>query len=78
MTELRCEHKLHGILVEPEVLEVKCRSALCGGPGVVVLHRFDTRDGRLIETKRFRDTPSLVTEKDVIDDGHGSGVAIRA
>ena len=58
--ELRCEHKLHGILISSGVLEVKCSSTLCGKkPGVVVLHRFDTNTGDLLETRRFKDTPSI-------------------
>lgn len=40
MLELRCENILHGILVAPDVIEVKCRSSHCGaGPGVMVLHQ---------------------------------------
>lgn len=58
--ELRCAHKLHGILIRDGVLEVMCSSALCGKkPGVVVLHQFDVRDGHLIGTKKFKDTPRV-------------------
>lgn len=57
--ELRCG-KLHGILIEDGeslLLEVKCSSRVCGArQGVVVLHRFDLhQQGRLVETKRFKD-----------------------
>lgn len=56
--ELRCEYKLHGVVVEPSsgVLEVKCGSSYCGaGNGVVVMHYFDLNTCTLIETKRFQD-----------------------
>jgi hypothetical protein len=53
--ELRCPHKLHGMMVKEGVLEVKCDSRFCGhGPGVVVLHRFDVTTGELLETKSFK------------------------
>lgn len=53
--ELRCNGKMHGILDE-HVVEVKCGSKHCGaGPGVVVLHRFNTESGALLETQRFKD-----------------------
>lgn len=59
--EMRCEHKLHGI-VNGDVIEVKCRSALCGHkPGVVVIHKFNSVDGKLLETRRYKDTP--ITKK---------------
>lgn len=54
--ELRC-NKLHGILVEGTTLvEIACKSRLCGaGPGVVVLHRFDVaQQGRLVSTKMYK------------------------
>jgi hypothetical protein len=60
--ELRCEHKLHGI-VSDGLVEVKCKSALCGHkPGVVVIHRFDPFNGELVETKRYKDTPKINKE----------------
>lgn len=53
--ELRCRSKLHGVL-DKGLVEVKCRSKWCGaGPGRVVLHRFDTSTGELVETKQFKD-----------------------
>lgn len=61
--DLRCS-KLHARLVqmsprfvEHTALEVKCDSRICRGPaaGVVVLHYFSLNDGRLLETKRYRD-----------------------
>lgn len=56
MPELRCESRLHGISVSPDVLEVKCSSRFCGArPGTVVLHRIDMKTGRLLATDTFRD-----------------------
>lgn len=53
--ELRCEHRLHGI-IKDEFLEFKCRSKLCGAaPGVVVLHRFDLESGALLGTFVYKD-----------------------
>lgn len=61
--ELRCEHKLVGVLTDDGVLEVKCNSRFCGHePGVVVIHRFSVEDGKLIETKRYKDTPVITKE----------------
>lgn len=54
MHELRCNAKLHGIVVELGLIEIKCDSRFCGaGPGIAVLHRFDIATGDLVETKRF-------------------------
>jgi hypothetical protein len=56
--ELRCDHKLHGILIRDGILEVMCSSALCGKrPGVVVLHQFDVNTGELKATKKYKDMP---------------------
>lgn len=56
--DLRCGYKLHGV-VNHGVLEVMCRSALCGKkPGVVVMHYFDLRDGSMT-TRLLRD-PGVV------------------
>ena len=53
--ELRCPSKLHGILLEGGVIEVKCDSKFCGHePGVVVLHRFNAQTGELMETLNFK------------------------
>ena len=42
-----------------KALEIKCDSRICKGygAGVVVLHYFSLLDGRLLETKRFRNPP---------------------
>lgn len=54
--ELRCNKRLHGVLTDDGMLEVSCRSALCGHKdGVVVIHRFDTVTGDLIDTKMYKD-----------------------
>lgn len=54
--DLRCEFIKHGELVEPGIVEFKCRSNKCGhGPGIIVIHRFDTITGDLLETKKYRD-----------------------
>lgn len=53
--QLRCDHKLHGIIPSPRVVEVACDSRYCGAAkGVVVLHRFDIDSGQLVETLRFK------------------------
>ena len=61
--QMRCPHKLHGI-VDGDVIEVKCGSSLCGSrSGVVVIHRFDSSTGELVGTKRYKDTPIIKKEK---------------
>lgn len=64
--ELRCQsHKLHGVLVETGfgIIEVACDNRLCGKePGVVVRHRFDLSDGKLLETKRYQDPSKLFSQ----------------
>lgn len=61
--DMRCSNKLLGVILEPApggIVELRCKSVFCGSePGVVVLHRFSTEDGKLLETKRFRDTPQV-------------------
>lgn len=56
-TELRCDKRLHAVLTDEGVLEVSCRSALCGHKdGVVVIHRFDVvNGGKLLDTKYYND-----------------------
>lgn len=56
--ELRCDKRLHGVLTDSGVLEVSCRSALCGHrDGIVVIHKFDASTGKLLGTKQYRDYP---------------------
>lgn len=63
--DLRCPNGIKFAQLEPGVIEVKCRSDRCGaGPGVVVIHRFSTATGELVDTKRFRDLgPSRAREE---------------
>lgn len=57
--EMRCDHKLHGV-VHDGLVEVKCGSALCGHkPGVVVIHKFSATTGELVTTKLYKDTPKI-------------------
>lgn len=54
MSEMRCETKLHAILVDGE-LEVKCSSKFCGAAaGIVILHRFDLNTGQLLRTLKYK------------------------
>lgn len=56
--ELRCDNCiLFGVLdVERKVIEFKCRSKRCGsGPGIIVIHRFDLTNGKLLKTYVFKD-----------------------
>lgn len=56
MRELRCNNRMHGVILEDGILEVKCGNNLCGArSGVIVLHRFDLNSGELIDTKKFSD-----------------------
>ena len=72
--ELRCGKRLHGILTDDGVLEVSCRSALCGHrDGVVVIHRFDAVTGALIGTEFYKDPAN---RKDQAD-GLGQRTAVR-
>ena len=62
MQELRCDHKLHGKLVDDHTLETSCDSKFCGkAPGVVVIHRFNLRTGE-VTTRRYSD-PITDTER---------------
>lgn len=64
--DLRCDHKLHG-RVNHGVLEVMCRSALCGKkPGVVIMHYFNLRTGEMT-TRKYKDSPNTEGES------HGLG-----
>lgn len=53
--DLRCGAKKHGE-IDGDAVEIKCSSRFCGaGPGVVVIHRFDSTSGELVETLQFKD-----------------------
>lgn len=63
--ELRCGKRLHGVLTDDGVLEVACRSALCGHePGVLVIHRFDVSTGEFLDTKRYKDATEVLNRKE--------------
>lgn len=77
--DVKC-HKLQGRIVPfgfpnwdgegdyiGKALEIKCDSRICKGfgQGVVVLHYFSLLDGRLLETKRFRNPPVASTGNEV-------------
>jgi hypothetical protein len=54
--DLRCDSKKFGELLDENVIEIKCSSRFCGAKaGVIVLHRFDTKSGKMLETIRFRE-----------------------
>ena len=54
--DLRCSTKLHAVLLDGGLVEVKCGSRYCGAvQGIVVLHRFSTTTGELVDTLRFKD-----------------------
>lgn len=60
--ELRCTAKKFAELLHPSddegIIEVRCTSRWCGStPGVVVLHKFSTSTGKLVETNRYRQPP---------------------
>ena len=63
-SELRCDHKLHGIIVDGDNLEVKCSSAFCGaGAGTVVFHYFSISTGELTSTKKYQDPSKIAVAK---------------
>lgn len=60
--ELRCEFKLHGILREDGLLEVKCPSKLCASKlsiGDTVFHYFNPITGELVSSRAFSDPAKL-------------------
>lgn len=58
--ELRCGLRLHGVLTDEGILEISCRSALCGHrDGAVVIHRFDAVTGELLGTRIYKDPGEL-------------------
>lgn len=62
--ELRCDGKLHGIVLKDGLIEIKCRSNRCGArPGVTVLHSFDPLTGNLVETHKYQD-PNVLFHKE--------------
>lgn len=58
--ELRCDKRLHGVLTDDGVIEISCRSALCGHrDGVVVIHQFDANTGEFLHTRYYKDSPTV-------------------
>jgi hypothetical protein len=60
--ELRCDSKKHAELVIPTadegLVEFRCASRWCGAmSGVIVLHRFSTSSGKLVQTNRYQQPP---------------------
>lgn len=52
--EVRCPSRIHAVLTDEGLLEVKCKSSHCGaGRGTVVLHYFDPVTWRLVRTQTF-------------------------
>ena len=56
MKDLKCSSgRLLGT-VEGHFLEIACRSTKCGKrPGVVVIHKFDTRTGECLSTRLYQE-----------------------
>ena len=76
--EMRCDAKLHGVVIADGIVEVKCSSRFCGArPGRVVLHFFSGKDGHLIGTTIFRDSNTILGEG-VNNDGMGRRTTVRS
>jgi hypothetical protein len=62
--ELRCPaNVLFGIISDDAngMLEVKCRGKWCGHKsGVVVLHKFDLSNGKIVENQKYRDPSGVL------------------
>jgi hypothetical protein len=53
--DIRCESKKYAE-INDGVIEIKCKSRWCGGgPGVVVIHRWDARTGEVLKDQRFKE-----------------------
>lgn len=64
VVELRCDKRLHGVLTDDGLIEISCRSSLCGHrDGVVVIHRFNAVTGEWLDTKRYKDPRQLLSEQ---------------
>lgn len=63
--ELRCASRLHAVLTDAGLIEIKCRYDKCGASSeTTVLHYFDPISGALVETKKFRDPNKLFNKKE--------------
>lgn len=76
MHDLRCGgNTIHGRMLNDHTLEVKCKRRACGvKPGVIVLHEFDIRTGKLIQTRQFANP----RKESVTNGSVQSSIAIRA
>ena len=64
--ELRCPSRLHAVITDDGLIEVKCRYDRCGASSeVTVLHLFDPISGELVETKKFRNPDSMFKKEEV-------------
>lgn len=74
--DLRCASKLHGILYDNGILEIKCRSRFCGHePGVVVIHKFNVHTGA-VDTVRYKEPP--LTQERSLDGASNNGPSVRS
>lgn len=75
MVDLRCVRK-HAELNDG-LIEIRCRSVHCGfRAGILVIHKFDSLTGELLETNRFRDPGPNATGGD-ISGTHNHSAAVR-
>lgn len=73
--ELRCGKRLHGVLTSDGVIEISCRSKLCGHEdGVVVIHQFNATTGAFLGTRFYKDASELRKEQ---ADGLGHSNTVR-
>jgi len=62
--DLRCGSRKHAELYT-DAVEFKCSSRFCGASsGTVVIHRFDTRNGALMSTTKFKDPSKNQRERE--------------
>lgn len=55
MIELRCPNGIKFAELRDGLIEVKCRSRMCGHwVGAVVIHIFNAKTGELVDTKQYR------------------------
>lgn len=73
--DIRCHAKKHAE-INDGVLEIMCKSRWCGGPGVVVIHRWDVATGKGLKDKRFR-KPIDTTRKASPHGSHNHSAAVR-
>lgn len=65
--DLRCSNKKHGE-INDAIIEIKCQSRFCtGGPGIVVIHRWDAVTGEPLKDQRFKEPPKEGKEHGAYD-----------